>query len=88
MIILGISIFVISLIGLIIERGMKSINIILIIISLELILLSISIILMYISNKYDDMIGINLILGILSIAGAESAIGLSILVNYNKKEEL
>ncbi|KAJ3389597.1 hypothetical protein HDU92_000960 [Lobulomyces angularis] len=57
-------------------------NLIMIIVSLELILLAIGILLINISIGLDDMVGVNLTLYLLPLAGAESAIALALLVAY------
>lgn len=77
---LGFILFVIGIIGV-----LKKKNIIEIIICIELILLSISIIFVSKSYMLDDINGIIFSLCILAIAGAESAIGLGLIVKYNKK---
>jgi NADH:ubiquinone oxidoreductase subunit K len=60
-------------------------NLILIIISLELFLLSIGVLLVHFSFLLDDMIGSVITLYLLPLAGAESAIALSILIAYYPK---
>ena len=57
-------------------------NLILIIISLELFLLSIGILFVHFSFLLDDLIGSVITLYLLPLAGAESAIALSILIAY------
>jgi len=52
------------------------------IISIEIMLLSLTLLLLILSYNYDDNIGQVFSLYIISIAGAESVIGLSILVSY------
>lgn len=59
-------------------------NIILLFISLELILLSITLIILNCCQIFDDSFGLFFGIVILIIAGAESAIGLSLLVTYYK----
>jgi len=57
-------------------------NLILMFISLELMLLGISIIIISYSIYYDDIMTIILSMYIIGIAGAETAIGLAILIYY------
>lgn len=53
-----------------------------IIISLELILLALGLLFLHFSFIIDDLIGANLALFILPLAGAESALALALLVAY------
>ncbi len=78
---IGIMLFIIGLLGLIFNRK----NIILMLISIEVILLGLSTIVTVSSCLLDDMMGQNLGLSILAIAGGESAIGLAILVGFYRK---
>ena len=57
-------------------------NLIIILISLELILFSIGLILVNLSIGLDDLIGGNITLYLLPLAGAESAVALALLVAY------
>ena len=57
-------------------------NLIMVVISLELLLLSSSILLVNLSFSMDDLVGSNLTLLILPLAGAESAVALAYLVAY------
>ena len=57
-------------------------NFILMFISLELMLLGISLLIVSLSIYYDDIMTIILSLYIIGIAGAETAIGLAILIYY------
>ncbi len=75
---LSIIIFIIGILGFILNRK----NIILMIISIELMLLSVTLLLLIVSYTIDDNIGQVFSIYIISIAGAESVIGLSILVSY------
>lgn len=52
------------------------------VISLELLLLSVGILLVNLSFHLDDLVGANLTLLILPLAGAESAVALALLVAY------
>ncbi len=70
--------FSISLWGIFVVRR----NIILVLISLELMLLSLNLLLVSGSVLYDDIVGQITALLILTVAAAESAIGLAILVVY------
>jgi NADH-ubiquinone oxidoreductase chain 4L len=57
-------------------------NLVMVIISLELILLALGILFLHLSFILDDLIGANLSLFILPLAGAESALALAFLVAY------
>ena len=70
--------FIIGFIGFILNRK----NIILMLISIEIMLLSITILILLNSLYFDDSIGQIFGIFIIALAGAESAIGLSILVAY------
>jgi NADH-ubiquinone oxidoreductase chain 4L len=70
--------FLIGILGFVLNRK----NLILMLISIEIILLSITLILLISSLNYDDIIGQTYAIYIISIAGAESAIGLGILVAF------
>ena len=75
---LCIILFLIGILGFVLNRK----NLILMLISIEIILLSITLILLISSLQYDDIIGQTYAIYIISIAGAESAIGLGILVAF------
>ena len=75
---LGAIIFTIGLVGIFLSRK----NIIIILMSIELMLLAININFVIFSVYLDDMTGQIFALFILTIAAAESAIGLAILVVY------
>lgn len=75
---LSIILFQIGLLGFVINRK----NIILILISIEIILLSVTILVLTYSYNFDDIQGQVYSLYIITIAGAESAVGLGILVAY------
>jgi len=77
-ILLGIILFIIGSLGMFILKK----HIINIIISLEIILLSININFITISCYFDDLIGQIYALIILTLAAAETAIGLSIIILY------
>jgi NADH-quinone oxidoreductase subunit K len=74
------AIFVIGVFGIFLNRK----NIIVILMSVELILLSSNINLMAFSAYLDDMVGQVFSIFILTVAAAEAAIGLAILVCYNR----
>ena len=74
----SIILFLIGLWGMILNRK----NLILIIMSIEILLLSINFLFIYFSMILDDFLGQIISLFILTIAAAESAIGLAILVIY------
>jgi len=78
--ILSIILFLISIWGIFLTRK----NIIVILISIELMLLSINLNFIIFSILLDDLIGQLYALIILTIAAAESAIGLAILVVYHR----
>jgi NADH:ubiquinone oxidoreductase subunit K len=70
--------FLIGLWGLILNRK----NLILIIMSIEILLLAVNFLFIYFSMNLDDFLGQIISLLILTVAAAESAIGLAILVIY------
>lgn len=72
--------FLIGLIGFILNRK----NIILMLVSIEIMLLSVTLIILISSISFNDNLGQVFSLFIIALAGAESAIGLSILVVYYK----
>jgi NADH-ubiquinone oxidoreductase chain 4L len=71
-------IFIIGVLGFIFNRK----NIILMLISLEIMLLAITFLILVYSFNIDDIIGQTYGIYIIVIAGAESAIGLAILVAF------
>jgi NADH-ubiquinone oxidoreductase chain 4L len=75
---LSLIIFTIGLIGFILNRK----NIILLLITIEMLLLAVTFMIVWDSFIYDDILNQVFALYIISIAGAESAIGLAILVTY------
>jgi NADH-ubiquinone oxidoreductase chain 4L len=75
---LSLVLFLIGILGFILNRK----NIILIIISIELILLRVTILVLVSSYQFDDIIGQTYGIYIIRIRGAESAIGLGILVAF------
>jgi NADH-ubiquinone oxidoreductase chain 4L len=70
--------FIIGLVGFILNRK----NVILMLVAIEIMLLSITLILLINSIAYNDNFGQLAALFIIALAGAESAIGLSILIVY------
>jgi|ERR1700728_1544773 len=70
--------FLIGILGFIINRK----NIILMIISIEIMLLAVTLLILISSFSFDDNVGQTFSVFIISIAGAESVVGLSILVAY------
>lgn len=75
---LSLSLFLIGILGFILNRK----NIILMIISIEIMLLAVTLLVLISSANFNDNIGQTFSVYIISIAGAESVIGLSILVAY------
>lgn len=70
--------FLIGILGFVLNRR----NIILMLISIEIMLLSITFLILISSIGFDDILGQVYAIYIIAIAGAESAIGLAILVAY------
>lgn len=70
--------FLIGILGFILNRK----NIILMIIAIEIMLLAVTLLVLISSFSFDDGIGQLFSVFIISLAGAESVIGLSILVAY------
>ena len=70
--------FLIGILGFILNRK----NIILMIIAIEIMLLAVTLLVLIMSYAFDDNIGQTFSIYIISVAGAESVIGLSILVAY------
>ena len=75
---LSLILFLIGILGFILNRK----NIILMIIAIEIMLLAVTLLLLVSSFNFDDNIGQTFSIYIIAIAGAESVIGLSILVAY------
>lgn len=75
---LALILFLIGTLGFILNRK----NIILMIIAIEIMLLAVTLLILISSFSFDDNIGQTFSIYIISIAGAESVIGLSILVAY------
>ena len=70
--------FLIGILGFVLNRR----NIILMLISIEIMLLAITFLILLGSLSFDDILGQTYAIYIISIAGAESAIGLGILVAF------
>jgi len=75
---LSIILFLIGMLGFVLNRK----NIILMLISIEIMLLAITFLILVSSLCFDDILGQTFAIYIISIAGAESAIGLGILVAF------
>ena len=75
---LSILLFLVGILGFILNRK----NIILMLISIEIMLLAVTFLILISSYNLDDNLGQTFGVYIISIAGAESVIGLSILVAY------
>jgi len=76
--ILSIILFIVGVLGFILNRK----NLILLIISIEIILLALTLLVLISSYQFDDISGQTFGIYIITIAGAESAIGLGILVSF------
>jgi NADH-ubiquinone oxidoreductase chain 4L len=75
---LSLILFLIGILGFILNRK----NIILMIISIEIMLLAVTLLILISSFNFDDNLGQTFGIYIIAMAGAESVIGLSILVAY------
>jgi NADH-ubiquinone oxidoreductase chain 4L len=75
---LSLILFLIGVLGFVLNRK----NIILMLISIEIMLLAITLLILISSVNLDDIFGQTFAIYIISIAGAESAIGLGILVAF------
>jgi NADH-ubiquinone oxidoreductase chain 4L len=75
---LALLLFVIGLLGFVLNRR----NLLLMIISIEIMLLAVTVLLLVSSYGFDDILGQTFSIYVISIAGAESAIGLGILVSF------
>ena len=75
---IAIILFLIGILGFVLNRK----NIILMIIAIEIMLLAVTFLILITSYGFNDSIGQTFSIYIISIAGAESVIGLSILVAY------
>lgn len=70
--------FLIGILGFVLNRE----NIILMLISIEVMLLSITFLILVSSQDIDDIVGQTYAIYVISVAGAESAVGLGILVSF------
>jgi len=75
---LSLTLFLIGILGFVLNRK----NIILMLISIEIMLLAITFLILVSSLSFDDILGQMYAIYIIAIAGAESAIGLGILVAF------
>jgi NADH-ubiquinone oxidoreductase chain 4L len=75
---LSLALFIIGCLGFVLNRK----NIILMLISIEIMLLAITLMILIGSLSHDDILGQLFASYIISIAGAESAIGLGILIAF------
>ena len=75
---LSLTLFLIGTIGFVLNRK----NIILMLISIEIMLLAITFLILISSLSFDDILGQTYAIYVIAIAGAESAIGLGILVAF------
>jgi NADH-ubiquinone oxidoreductase chain 4L len=75
---LSLLLFLIGIFGFVLNRK----NIILMLISIEIMLLSITYLILINSPNFEDIVGQTFAIYIITIAGAESAIGLGILVAF------
>jgi len=75
---LSLILFLIGILGFVLNRR----NIILMLISIEIMLLAITFLILLGSLSFDDILGQTYAIYIISIAGAESAIGVGILVAF------
>ena len=75
---LSIILFLIGILGFVLNRK----NIILMLISIEIMILSVTFLILVNSFSFDDILGQTYAIYVISIAGAESAIGLGILVAF------
>ena len=75
---LSIVLFLLGILGFVLNRK----NIILMLISIEIMLLAVTVLVIVSSFAFDDIVGQTYSIYIIAIAGAESAIGLGILVAF------
>lgn len=80
---LSLILFLIGLLGFVLNRK----NVLLMIMCIEILLLSVTILIVVQSLSMDDLIGQCFGIYIITIAGAESAIGLGIIVSYYQLRE-
>ena len=75
---LSLTLFLTGILGFVLNRK----NIILMLISIEIMLLGITLLIIISSLSFDDILGQTYAIYVIAIAGAESAIGLGILVAF------
>ena len=75
---LSLVLFLVGILGFVLNRK----NIILMLISIEMMLLAVTLLVIISSFSFDDIVGQTYSIYIIAIAGAESAIGLGILVAF------
>ena len=75
---MSILLFLVGIIGFVLNRK----NIILMLISIEIMLLGITFLILVSSVSFDDILGQTFSIYVIAIAGAESAIGLGLLVAF------
>ena len=75
---LSLVLFLVGILGFVLNRK----NIILMLISIEIMLLAITFLILVSSLSFDDILGQMYAIYVISVAGAESAIGLSILIAF------
>ena len=75
---LSLIMFILGILGFVLNRK----NLILMLISIEIMLLSVTFLILVSSLNFDDILGQTFAIYIITIAGAESAIGLGILVAF------
>jgi NADH-ubiquinone oxidoreductase chain 4L len=75
---LSLILFLVGILGFVLNRK----NIILMLISIEIMLLAITFLILLYSFSFDDILGQVFAVYVIAIAGAESAIGLGILVAF------
>ena len=80
---LGAALFTLGVFGIFLNRK----NVIIILMSIELILLAVNINLVAFSSYLGDMVGQVFAMFVLTVAAAEAAIGLAILVIYFRKKQ-
>jgi NADH-ubiquinone oxidoreductase chain 4L len=75
---LSLALFVLGVLGFVLNRK----NLILMLISIEIMLLAVTVLVLLSSYSFNDIIGQTYAVFIIAIAGAESAIGLGLLVAF------
>jgi NADH-ubiquinone oxidoreductase chain 4L len=75
---LPISLFTVGLLGFVLNRR----HILLALLAIEIMLLGGTLLILLVSHSYEDVAGLGLGIYSISIAGAESAIGLGVVVSY------